>query len=609
MEKTTHPISNTTSPVLSDTIRFDYHFARFFSNLAQNDNQYFFYTLLLLSSSVQKGNICIDLKEHAASPIPLTDTDVVQVWPTLSEWLTLLQSTSIVGKPGEYCPLILADSRFYLYRYWEYEHQLAINIRKIINWPTEEIDGSRLISGLSRLFPDSSSDSVDWQKVAAVTAVLKRFTVISGGPGTGKTSTVVRILTLLLEQHHDMHLRIALATPTGKAAARLKESIINAVPHLDCSEEIKEQIPREAATIHRLLGTIPDSPYFRHNKENRLPYDVVVIDEASMVDLALMSKLVQALPDTTHLILLGDKNQLASVEAGAVLGDICDTGRIHSFSPEFSLQLQRFLPRIMIPTKTEPPMADSIVTLHKSYRFSESEGIGAASKAVIETSPQSLLDLPNDSAFVRRSLPRESDLLRHLRPIVHEHFGTYIKEKNPVTALRLFERFRILCALRNGPYGVTALNNAVEVILRSVKLLPSDNDVYPGKPIIITRNDYEFNLFNGDIGTITSDPSNGILKAAFPSPDGTVRLILPNRLPPHETVYAMTVHKSQGSEFDRVLFVLPSQYTPLLTRELIYTGITRARKNVELWSTPEIIQKGLATCIERQSGLRNALWE
>ena len=317
----------------------DLQFAGFISRLAGGDSPQILLAAALASRSRREGHICVDLSSLAGKP--LTDGGANGLtcpeWPA---WRKALESSPAVGRPGDYRPLILDGTHLYLYRYWSYEKRLAEFLKARARSGGAAIDESLLKDGLSRLFPGDIQKETDWQKVAAFASVVKNFCVISGGPGTGKTFAVAKILALLLEQSRDRHLRIALAAPTGKAAARLKEAIQMAKEKLACPEEIKAAIPEEASTIHRLLRSIPGSPYFQHNEKNPLPADVVVVDEASMVDLALLSKLAAAVPGPARLILLGDKDQLASVEAGAVLGDICDTGHIHSFSPQFRRDLK-----------------------------------------------------------------------------------------------------------------------------------------------------------------------------------------------------------------------------------------------------------------------------
>ncbi len=315
----------------------DIHFALFIAKLAKRNEMEVFLAAALVSNYNRQGHICLDLSDVGGKPLgeikepetrtPKPETRIVCPKPDI--WRRKLEKSSVVGKPKEYKPLILDDkSRVYLHRYWDYQEKLARLIRKRVHEDETDIDINLLEQGLDRLFPPAQNEEIDWQKIAAYTALTRKFCVISGGPGTGKTTTVAKILALLIEQARDRKPRILLATPTGKAATRLQEAIIQSKNKglSDCPDSIRESIPEEASTIHRLLGTIPDSPYFRHNAENPLSADVVVVDEASMVDMALMSKLVQAIPLQARLILLGDKDQLASVEAGAVLGDICGTG-------------------------------------------------------------------------------------------------------------------------------------------------------------------------------------------------------------------------------------------------------------------------------------------
>jgi len=410
-------------------------------------------------------------------------------------------------------------------------------------------------------------------------------------------------------------LRIALATPTGKAAARLQETIKNAKEKLNCQEEVKKAISEEASTIHRLLGTIPDSPYFRHNTKNPLPVDVVVIDESSMVDLALLSKLVQAIPPDARLILLGDKDQLASVEAGAVLGDICDTGNVHGSSKPFCDAVERLAGEKITSSpdgSDKQGPSDCIIQLQKNYRFGVTSGIGAVSRAVNDGDNAQALTLlreGNQPDIHWQELPWPDALARALKDLIVNGFAGYLNATDPGEMFDLFNRFRILCALREGPYGVYALNLLVEHILKDEGFIKRDNRWYRGRPVLITRNDYNLKLFNGDIGIILPDPgANNEHRAFFQAADGTLRKFPPLRLPEHETVYAMTVHKNQGSEFNEVLFLLPDRDSPVLTRELIYTGITRAREKVEVWGKEEVFCTAISKRIERTSGLRDALW-
>jgi len=396
----------------------------------------------------------------------------------------------------------------------------------------------------------------------------------------------------------------------------LQEAIKCAKGEVNCSQSIKEAIPEEASTIHRLLGSIPESPYFRHNAQNRLPVDVVVVDEASMVDLALMSKLIQALPPQARMILLGDKDQLASVEAGAVLGDICDTGNVHSFSRRFCESVKKvtgYEIRTQLNGEAELGIQGCIVQLQKSFRFGSDSGIGAVSRAVNAGDDDLAVTLLREGKYGDikwRDLPQSTGLPLAMKDMVVREFADYLQAGDVWEVFQLFDRFRILCALRKGPYGVINLNALVEQILTEEGLIDPGKSWYPGRPILITSNDYNLRLFNGDVGIVLPDcAANNDLRVFVPGADGTVRKFHPLRLPEHETVYAMTVHKSQGSEFDRVLLLLPDKDFPLLTRELAYTGLTRAKESVEIWGNEDVFRAAVCRRIERMSGLRDALWE
>ncbi|MGD0624984.1 MAG: exodeoxyribonuclease V subunit alpha [Thermodesulfobacteriota bacterium] len=592
----------------------DIQFAGFITRLSGKENPELFFAAALASHYQGEGNICFDLSAVAGKKLLEDDPDS-PICPELNKWIGILKKEDIVGRPGDYKPLILDGPRLYLYRYWDYEKKLIDILRERANNGSPVVDEGLLKDGLNRLFPNKSLGETDWQKVAGFTSALKKFCIISGGPGTGKTFTVAKILALLLEQRKGENLRIALAAPTGKAAARLQDAIRNAREGLNCPDNIKTAIPAEASTIHRLLKSIPDSPYFRFDAQNPLPADVVVIDEASMIDLALLSKLAQAVPSGSKLILLGDKDQLASVEAGAVLGDICDTGNDHGFSEKFQESFQRVTGEILIDRRGstgQPGMSDSIVQLRKSYRFGSSSGIGAVSRAVNEGDANLALSLMKDPAYPDiqwHGLPRPEALASVIRDRVISGFSGYLKKRDPIEIMDLFNDFRILCTVRDGPFGVHVLNLLVEQILRREGLIQQESRWYPERPVMVTKNDYNLRLFNGDVGITLVDPEgNKELRVFFPSQEGAIRKFPPLRLPEHETVYAMTVHKSQGSEFKQVLFILPDGLSPVLTRELIYTAITRAKQKVEVWGKEEIFHAAVSRRIARTSGLRDALW-
>ncbi|MDY0039881.1 MAG: exodeoxyribonuclease V subunit alpha [Desulforhabdus sp.] len=596
----------------------DVHFAGFMEELNAHRSPELLLAAALVSAGSRQGHICLDLAALAGKPLSEDEEGAeALLCPELHRWSGVLNKCSVVGTAGDYRPLIFDNrSRLYLYRYWHYQEQLAGSIRKRVEEANQMTDLDRMKQGLDRLFPVPGEAGIDWQKVAAFAAGSGKFTVISGGPGTGKTTTVAKILALLVELAGSGTHRIALAAPTGKAAARLQEAIKKAKEIINCTDEVREAIPEQASTIHRLLGAIPKSPYFRHNEKNLLPVDVLVIDEASMVDLALMSKLVRALPDKARLILLGDKDQLASVEAGAVLGDICDTGRMHGYSDDFLEALHEvtgFAPGGAPQGQGAGGIGDCIVQLQKSYRFGADSGIGILSRAVNEgDAPLALAILQGGvhKSVEWKRLPSAKALPASIGAGVVKGFREYLKRPDLPEVFELFDRFRILCAVREGPFGVVAFNRLVERILTAHRLIDPKKTWYAGRPVLIKVNDYSLRLFNGDVGIALPDrEAANDLRVFFPGSDGAVRKFHPLRLPDHETVFAMTVHKSQGSEFSEVLLILPDKEVAVLTRELVYTAITRARERIEIWGKEDIFSIALSRRIKRLSGLRDALWD
>ncbi|BDR12624.1 exodeoxyribonuclease V subunit alpha [Vibrio sp. STUT-A11] len=469
------------------------------------------------------------------------------------------------------------------------------------------------------------SACVNWQKVAAAVALTRRFAVISGGPGTGKTTTVTKLLAALIEQAaQEKNLTIKLVAPTGKAAARLTESIGKAVQELPVSPELKAKIPTESSTLHRLLGAIPNSAEFRHNKQNPLHLDILVIDEASMVDLPMMYKVVDALPKHARLILLGDKDQLASVEAGAVLGDICSFHAL-GYGKEQASAIAKLtgFDTLAHSSNSASSIADSLCMLQKSYRFDARSGIGQLAKAVNLGSAASV-----DSVWARdfsdiEHFALSSENYNQMMQTLVQEYGRYLKrisqaEIDPNTGeseyltrkakavLDTFNQCRLLCAVREGDFGVAGLNQRIEKALAARKLIQVQDEIwYHGRPVMVTRNDHGLGLYNGDIGICMLDDSEEEprLKVFFELPDGSVKSVLPSRVPEHETAYAMTIHKSQGSEFDYTLMILPPDFSPILTRELIYTGITRAKKRLALYAELNVLKRGIKVKTTRASGL------
>lgn len=601
---------------------FDVHFASFIARICKQDEPYILLAAALLSNVTANGNVCLDLTSVAGKPMAdASDATTMLTCPDISEWSKRLRRHPAVGRPGEFCPLILDEkNRLYLYRYWAYEKNLSDTILSQINNAARHVDNIALKDSLERLFPNADDGDGLWQQVSAIVAAYKRFSVISGGPGTGKTFAVAKVLALLLEQEKDSNLRILLAAPTGKAAARLGESIKAVKKTLNCRKQVIDAIPSEAYTIHRMLITLPGSPYFFHNAENPLKADVVVVDEASMIDLALMSKLVSAMPISARLIIVGDKDQLASVEAGAVLGDICNRDNSNRFSNFFLQKLERLTGRKIDAAEPKPKnksaLNDCITILKKNYRFDTSSAIGRLGRVINMGDVEQALSIlrSGDAQLEWQTLPLTSGLSNALEKKIISGYSGYLKAEDPVIALELFDHFRILCAVKRGPFGVNAINDFTEKVLRRERLIapevPSGNPWYRGRPVLITRNDYNLELFNGDMGVVLPLPDTGKkdLYVFFSGKSGRLRRFSPHRIPEHETAYAATVHKSQGSEFGHVQLILPEYDSLILTRELLYTGITRATKQVSIWGSEPIIKAAVARKIERTSGLRDALW-
>ncbi|PSV55610.1 exodeoxyribonuclease V subunit alpha [Photobacterium sp. GB-50] len=460
---------------------------------------------------------------------------------------------------------------------------------------------------------------LNWQKVAAAVALTRQFAVISGGPGTGKTTTVAKLLAALVMQAGDEHVpNIMLVAPTGKAAARLTESISSAVKSLPVAASVKERIPTQSSTIHRLLGAIPGRVEFRHHKDNPLHLDVLVVDEASMVDLPMMARLLDAMPAGAKLILLGDRDQLASVEAGAVLGDICSFAN-QGYSGTQGQVLSQLTGYDLHSTSLDLSLvADCLCMLQKSYRFHAQSGIGQLAKAINSGRP-ALVEKVWQQGFKdihHYALSSDSyqSMINQVTTFYFDYLDAIAEQREPKLVLDAFANVRLLCALREGDFGVVGLNYRIEKELtHRGKINPGDDTWYQGRPIMITRNDHAVGLYNGDIGITMLEPEtdavDGVrrLKVYFEMPDGTIRGFLPSRIPEHEVVYAMTIHKSQGSEFADTVMVLPNDFTPILTRELIYTGITRAKARLYLYAQPDVIRRSVQVRTERASGLSELL--
>ncbi|MFT4993728.1 MAG: exodeoxyribonuclease V alpha subunit [Paraglaciecola sp.] len=547
----------------------------------------------------------------------------------LSQGHSVLQVRDV--NEGADKPLVLDGGKLYLQRYWQYERELAGHIlHKAANSMAIDIPMAKMV--LDQLFTErlpNPAEQPDWQKIAVAMAATQQFSVITGGPGTGKTTTVTRLMALLhrLSVLKAKPLIIKLVAPTGKAAARLSQSISQAKTQLP--EALQHGLPEQCTTVHRLLGALPHSPYFKHNSQKPLHLDVLVLDEASMVDLPLMSKLFGALPARAQIILLGDKDQLASVEAGSVLSDICAaalglTKREHSpvaYSPKMVAHIEQLtayaLPAVKHQNKS---VSDNVLVLQKSHRFSAKSGIGRLASSINRGQYQQSLALLNaadttDIHWHEQSQlsadKQNKQLVAQLMPAYSQYFAA-IKEGDIQAAFRCLGQQQVLCAQKSGEWGVHQLNALIEKELHKQGLIDTSRDFYLGRPLMLGQNDHHQQLFNGDIGIVMPDPGQPeVIKVWFITAQGQIRALLPSRLPLHQTLYAMTIHKSQGSEFEHVYLCLPNikhgAGAKGLSRELLYTGLTRAKNSFSLYASQQALQLSLQQQCKRGSGLAERL--
>jgi exodeoxyribonuclease V alpha subunit len=548
----------------------------------------------LAAAATAAGHVCVDLETVAGS----TTLDGALEVPDLPALLAGLRNDPLVAEPGGFAPLVLDGHRLYLHRYWHYETSLAGALVTRAASTVERVDDLALQGALDRFFP-AVGEGPDMQKVAAAVAALKRIAVLCGGPGTGKTTTVARVLAVLTALAGVERIAIGLAAPTGKAAARLQSAL---AAHPETAS-----IAGQAMTLHRLLG-LGAGRAPRYHAANPLPLDVLVVDEASMIDLALASKLVRALPAHARLILLGDPEQLASVEAGAVLASIAGTEA--AYSPQMAARLARLTGQTVPIGGPVSALSDSIVRLGRSYRFAASSAIGRLAQAVRTGDAEdavATLDAGGDAAWLN---PDAKALEDAAFAGYAGYFAAIDGGAEPARCFTELGRFRVLAAVREGPLGVHALNRAVERRRASRDAAVPHQRWYPGRPVMVTRNDYAMRLANGDVGVVVRDASmSGGVAVAFEAPDGGIRRFSPARMPECETVYALTVHKSQGSEFDDVLIVLPRTETAVLSRELVYTGITRARRRVTMLAQPEVLKAAIGVRVRRDSALAERIRE
>jgi exodeoxyribonuclease V alpha subunit len=560
------------------------------------------------SLATSAGHVCLALGSRAGAH-------------DLGALRALLLASGVVGTPQQpgAMPLVLDDgARLYLHRYFDLERRLARRLLAAASSPMSA-PMSALMSAhmsaprpapdrasaelLATLFGDAPDATVTQQRAAVAMALGGRLTVIGGGPGTGKTTTVVNLLACLLAQ--DPHARIALAAPTGKAAARMSQALRERSAHLPAA--LRARLPVDASTVHRLLGATPDGS-FTHHAGNRLALTALVVDEASMLDLALATRLLEAVPDDARIVLLGDKDQLAAVESGSVFADLSAQAR---------------------PGQAPHSLAGRVVWLEHNFRFAADSGVGQLAGHIrAGRADEALATLRGGGQATLCWLDGATTtpwpaLQAGLAPYLDAVAAGCITDVNDTTDSANFANFadihqawagfRVLCAVHDGPQGVLAVNAALTAHARA-RLGRLDaaplSPWYAGRPVMMLRNDAGLRLFNGDIGLTLPDPAaDGALRVFFPAPHGPWRALAPARLPEHQTAYAMTVHKAQGSEFDQALLLLPAQGSQVLTRELLYTAVTRVRQGLTVWATAPVLVASIAQPTQRQSGLPARLLE
>ncbi len=633
----------------------DVAFASFLAREAPDAPPLLILAAALASHQLGRGHACLDLAhtladpgfalslppegaDASAEPLPLPAAVLDGV--SLAGWQQALRHPQLVGDGAGDTPLVGVGARLYLRRYWQYEQSVRAAIDTRLAAPPA-LPEAALRGALGVLFPPAAgAPSTDWQKLACALAARSAFAIVTGGPGTGKTTTVVRLLAVLqalaIAGTDARPLRIRLAAPTGKAAARLNESIAGAVARLDLAalpdgKAVREAIPVEVTTLHRLLGSRPDTRHFRHHAGNPLPVDVLVVDEASMVDLEMMAAVLAALPPGARLVLLGDKDQLASVEAGAVLGELCRRAQQGHYTADTVAWLAGVTGEEVGAELIDPagrPLDQAVAMLRHSYRFGGSSGIGQLAAAVNAGSVDgvrralahghadlSRLVLADEGEAALRRLVIDG-IPRQDGPLGYRHYLDVVRSQRPpagaaqasldawaARVLAAHGQFQLLCALRRGQWGVEGLNRRIAGWLREAGLIGAAEGWYAGRPVLVTRNDYGLGLMNGDIGITLALPGpdgDGPLRVAFPAGDGSggIKWVQPSRLQAIETVYALTVHKSQGSEFTHTAMALPERLNPILTRELVYTGITRAKR----WFS--LVEAGSAAVLEQAVGRR-----
>lgn len=548
--------------------QLDIQFAKTMMSLVNESDPVTYDVLCAVSEAAGLGNVCLNLSDGLPKKHVLESGASQWGFAKINE---ALEQSALCSDGTRPTPLVLDGNGYcYLYRYWHSQQSLVEMIIQRCN--------------------GANFDCEDTLKKVRTIAQSSNFLVLTGGPGTGKTTLVAGVLAGLLDTKGPLQIRIC--APTGKAAARLKSALKHSKQHperFDCSAQALAAVPMDVTTIHKLLRPIGGERRFRYNRENLLPLDVLVVDEASMVDIGLLVSLFEALPKDAKVILLGDKDQLSSIEPGMVFGDIC-------YGVHHGNGVQR------------SPLANCIVHLKKSYRFAAASGIGRLARAVVQNETEKVFALLNDMNLPDLTWIQgtDSSALSNIVKLAAAGYCAWFELETPEQKLIAFENMRVLCATNAGPWGVSSLNERIQRAIQLQLGISWQEPFFENRPIMVTQNNYSTQVFNGDTGIVCASPK-GIKSVAFPGLQD-VRMVPPSLLGSHITAFANTIHKSQGSEFAHTIVVLPQNVSPLLSRELLYTAITRAKDKLTICATKTAIDFCLSHPIERTSALRDILW-
>lgn len=552
-----------------------------------DDQELFFFTINLLGKAMSEGHVCLDMNIYEQQEA-LKECGVEYVFPAIDEWMQRLNDLPFVNSE-EQSYFVLQYDRLYLDKYAFFEQQLATmlmaksHLHRFFEPPSVRVDGE-----------------IDWQSIAANNAVMKPLNIVVGGPGTGKTTTVIKILEkILLHEGHGEY-KVAMSAPTGKAAARLLEAVSEKISQSSLDESLKQCLPEQAQTLHRLLGYSRKRRSFFYNEENVLPLDCLIVDEVSMVDMAMFCSLLRAVPEDCRLIMLGDPYQLASVQAGNVLSEICQNAALLHYSSGQAGFLGLGDDHVLFQSL---PLMDNMTLLRKSYRFADDKGIGLFANALLQQDANALdRSLGEDEVcfFESENLTCESEFFEQ----TFEHFKSIKQQESVASAFRQMARFQLLCATKAGRYSTQYYN---ELFYQNINFTQGlyEKPVYQAMPVMMLENNYSHDLYNGDMGIVW--PVDDKLYLFFPDSEGGFRQFLPGQLPGWQCAHAITVHKSQGSEYDHVALALPSLHSPLLTREMLYTAVTRAKKRFDCLGTRAQLHSAMQQHSQRHSGLSQRL--